>query len=92
MDGPWGNLRGEPRSRLDEAADVVRVFRDQFHIDLVHVEAEDRYLSLLAGASDPEQKRRIIGEAFVESSIDTIAQVFDIRAVVHLVAIACVGQ
>ncbi len=50
--------------RLDEAADVVRVFRDQFHVDLVHVEAEDRYLSLLANVSDPEQKRRIIGEEF----------------------------
>ncbi len=50
--------------RLDEAEQVVRTFRDQFHIDLVHVEAEDRYLSLLAGVTDPEQKRRIIGEEF----------------------------
>jgi len=50
--------------RLEEAADVVRVFRDQFHIDLIHVEAEERYLSLLAGVSDPEKKRHIIGEEF----------------------------
>lgn len=50
--------------RLDEAEQVVRTFRDQFHIDLVHVEAEERYLSLLAGVTDPEQKRRIIGEEF----------------------------
>ncbi|MDZ4167681.1 MAG: glutamine-hydrolyzing GMP synthase [Coriobacteriia bacterium] len=50
--------------RLDEAEQVVRTFRDQFHIDLVHVEAEERYLSLLAGVSDPELKRRIIGEEF----------------------------
>lgn len=50
--------------RLDEAAQVVRTFRDQFHIDLIHVEAQDRYLSLLAGVTDPEQKRRIIGEEF----------------------------
>ena len=47
--------------RLDEAEQVVRTFRDQFHIDLVHVQAEERYLSLLAGVTDPEQKRRIIG-------------------------------
>ena len=50
--------------RLDEADDVVRVFRDQFHINLVHVQAQDRYLGLLAGVSDPENKRRIIGEEF----------------------------
>ncbi|MBN1192650.1 MAG: glutamine-hydrolyzing GMP synthase [Coriobacteriia bacterium] len=50
--------------RLDEAEQVVRTFRDQFRIDLVHVDAEQRYLSLLAGVSDPEQKRRIIGEEF----------------------------
>ncbi len=50
--------------RLDEGEDVVRVFRDQFHVDLVHVDAEDRYLDLLAGVTDPELKRRIIGEEF----------------------------
>jgi len=50
--------------RLNEAEQVVRTFRDQFHIDLVHVRAEDRYLSLLAGVTDPEIKRRIIGEEF----------------------------
>ncbi|HAL30191.1 MAG TPA: GMP synthase (glutamine-hydrolyzing) [Coriobacteriia bacterium] len=50
--------------RLDEADQVVRTFRDQFQIDLVHVEAEERYLSLLEGVTDPEQKRRIIGEEF----------------------------
>ncbi len=50
--------------RLDESEQVVRTFRDQFHIDLIHVDAEDRYLSLLAGVTDPERKRHIIGEEF----------------------------
>lgn len=50
--------------RKDEATSVVRVFRDQFHIDLAHVEARERYLTLLAGVSDPEEKRRLIGEEF----------------------------
>ncbi|PKQ10268.1 MAG: GMP synthase (glutamine-hydrolyzing) [Actinobacteria bacterium HGW-Actinobacteria-9] len=50
--------------RLDEADQVVRTFRDQFHIDLIHVDAEERYLSLLAGVTDPERKRHIIGEEF----------------------------
>jgi GMP synthase (glutamine-hydrolysing) len=50
--------------RLDEGEDVVRVFRDQFHVDLIHVRAEERYLALLAGVIDPEAKRHIIGEEF----------------------------
>ena len=50
--------------RLDEAEQVVHTFRDAFHVNLVHVDAEERYLSLLAGIDDPEAKRRIIGEEF----------------------------
>lgn len=50
--------------RKDEGEDVVRVFRDQFHVDLVHVQAQSRYLDLLTGVTDPELKRRIIGEEF----------------------------
>jgi GMP synthase (glutamine-hydrolysing) len=50
--------------RLNEAEQVVKTFRDQFHVDLVHVCAEERYLSLLAGVTDPERKRHIIGEEF----------------------------
>ncbi len=50
--------------RLEEATEVARVFRDQFHVDLVHVAAEERFLNLLAGVLDPEEKRRIIGEEF----------------------------
>jgi len=50
--------------RLNEGEEVVRVFRDQFHVALVHVDAEDRYLDLLAGVTDPEKKRHIIGGEF----------------------------
>jgi GMP synthase (glutamine-hydrolysing) len=50
--------------RLNEGEEVVRVFRDQFRIDLIHVQAQDRYLDLLAGVTDPERKRHIIGEEF----------------------------
>ncbi len=56
--------------RLDEAEQVVRTFRDHFRVNLIHVDAEDRYLSLLAGVSDPELKRRIIGEEFWHSFFD----------------------
>jgi GMP synthase (glutamine-hydrolysing) len=50
--------------RLDEADEVVHVFRDQFRVPLIHVRAEERYLGLLVGVTDPERKRRIIGETF----------------------------
>ena len=40
-------------------------FRRQFKIDLVHVKAADRYFSALAGVTDPERKRKIIGELFI---------------------------
>ncbi|MFZ5915135.1 MAG: glutamine-hydrolyzing GMP synthase [Pseudomonadota bacterium] len=52
--------------REDEAEQVVRLFRDHYNIHLVHREAEELFLSRLAGVSDPEQKRRIIGAAFID--------------------------
>jgi GMP synthase (glutamine-hydrolysing) len=52
--------------RAGEAAEVVRVFRDQFNIRLVHRDASDLFLGALAGISDPEQKRKIIGRLFVK--------------------------
>jgi GMP synthase (glutamine-hydrolysing) len=52
--------------RMNEAAEVVRLFRDHYNIPLVHVEAQDLFLSKLAGVSDPEQKRKIIGGLFID--------------------------
>jgi GMP synthase (glutamine-hydrolysing) len=51
--------------RKDEARQVVETFRDHFHVPLVHVEAQERFLARLAGVSDPEEKRRRIGEEFI---------------------------
>ncbi len=50
--------------RKNEPEEVEEVFTKQFDVDFVHVHAEDRYAELLAGVTDPEQKRRIIGEQF----------------------------
>ena len=50
--------------RKDEPEQVEEVFTKQFDVDFVHVHAEDRYAQLLADVTDPEQKRRIIGEQF----------------------------
>ncbi len=51
--------------RKDEGAQVVETFRDRFAVPLVAVDAEDRFLSRLVGVSDPETKRKIIGEEFI---------------------------
>lgn len=51
--------------RHGESEQVEKTFRDQFKIDLIHVKAQDRFLELLAGVTDPETKRKIIGETFI---------------------------
>ncbi len=51
--------------RRDEAAQVVEMFASHFGVPLVHIEAQERFLAKLAGVSDPEQKRKRIGEEFI---------------------------
>ena len=51
--------------RKGEAQAVVHTFRDNFHINLVHVDASRRFLELLRGVTDPEMKRRRIGAEFI---------------------------
>ena len=50
--------------RKGEPEMVEEVFREQFHMPLVHVHAEERYAKMLAGVTDPEKKRRLIGTEF----------------------------
>jgi len=52
--------------RQGEAEEVVTLFRDHYNIRLVHRDASDLFLGRLAGVTDPEQKRKIIGGAFIE--------------------------
>ena len=51
--------------RKDEAAQVVETFRGHFHVPLIHVDAEERFLARLEGVDDPEEKRTRIGEEFI---------------------------
>jgi len=51
--------------RAGEAEQVVETFRKTFDINLIHVQAADRFLEGLRGVTDPELKRRIIGETFI---------------------------
>ena len=51
--------------RKNEGDEVEEVFRKQFDMNLIRVNAQERFLSKLAGVSDPETKRKIIGEEFI---------------------------
>ncbi|MCC6982255.1 MAG: glutamine-hydrolyzing GMP synthase [Bauldia sp.] len=52
--------------RLNEAREVVDLFRGHYNIPLVLANAEDRFLGALENVSDPEQKRKTIGRLFIE--------------------------
>ncbi|HMI29099.1 MAG TPA: glutamine-hydrolyzing GMP synthase [Gaiellaceae bacterium] len=51
--------------RKEEAAQVAETFRGHFHVPLIHVDAEKRFLARLEGVDDPEEKRSRIGEEFI---------------------------
>src|SRR5215213_4372228 len=53
------------RMRKNEGEQVVATFRDHFHVPLVAVDAEERFLAKLAGETDPERKRKAIGAEFI---------------------------
>ena len=52
--------------RMNEADEVVRLFRESYNIPLVHVDASKQFLGELAGVSDPEAKRKTIGRLFID--------------------------
>ncbi|MBQ9599145.1 MAG: glutamine-hydrolyzing GMP synthase subunit GuaA, partial [Clostridia bacterium] len=52
--------------RKGEPEQVIKVFRDEMDANLIYVDATDRFLDKLAGVSDPEKKRKIIGAEFID--------------------------
>ena len=56
--------------RKDESENVVKIFGNELDANLVYVDATDRFLDLLAGVSDPERKRKIIGAEFINVFAD----------------------
>jgi GMP synthase (glutamine-hydrolysing) len=69
--------------RKDEAVQVEATFRSSFHMNLIHVNAEDRFLAALAGVTEPEEKRKIIGETFIRVFEEVAAQVSDAKFLVQ---------
>ncbi|MGD2051601.1 MAG: glutamine-hydrolyzing GMP synthase, partial [Acidimicrobiia bacterium] len=69
--------------RQGEAEQVEETFRSTFRTNLVHVKAEDRFLEGLAGVTDPEEKRKIIGETFIRVFEEVASEISDARFLVQ---------
>lgn len=65
--------------RRNERDNVVSTFRDHFHIDLRVVDWSERFLKGLAGVTDPQQKRRVIGAEFIEAFKSGASKISDAR-------------
>lgn len=64
--------------RKNEADDVMKVFADDFHMNIIKVDASERFLSKLENVDDPELKRKIIGNEFIYVFDDEAAKLTDI--------------
>ncbi len=64
--------------RKDESENVIKLFREGLDANLIYVDATDRFLNLLAGVSDPEKKRKIIGAEFINVFADEARALDDI--------------
>ena len=65
--------------RRNEAENVVSTFRDHFHIDLRVVDWSEQFLTALAGVTEPQQKRRIIGAEFIEAFKSEASKITDAK-------------
>ncbi len=63
--------------RKDEFAKVQKTMREDLHLNVVAVDASERFLSKLAGVTDPEQKRKIIGNEFIAVFDDEAKKIFE---------------
>ena len=69
--------------RLGEGEQVVETFQRHQRIELIHVRAADRYFERLAGVTDPEDKRKIVGELFIRIFEETAGGLEDARYLVQ---------
>src|SRR5437764_1017044 len=69
--------------RQDEAEQVVETFGEHFHVPLVHVQAQERFLELLDGVEEPEDKRKIIGREFIRVFEEEAGKLGDVRWLVQ---------
>ena len=64
--------------RKDESENVIKLFEDELNANLIYGDAPDRFLNLLAGVSEPEKKRKIIGAEFINVFADEARKLNDV--------------
>jgi GMP synthase (glutamine-hydrolysing) len=69
--------------RENEAEQVVETFGGHLHVPLVHVQAQERFLSRLEGVEDPEEKRKIVGEEFIRVFEEEARKLGDVHYLVQ---------
>jgi GMP synthase (glutamine-hydrolysing) len=69
--------------RESEGEQVVETFGGHFHVPLVHVQAQERFLSRLAGVVDPEEKRKLVGTEFIRVFEEEARRLGDVRFLVQ---------
>src|SRR5690606_23274020 len=74
-----GVFVGNGLLRLTEAEQVMATFAAHLGVNVVHVDAEDRFLAALDGVADPEAKRKIIGRLFIEVFEEEARKLDDVR-------------
>lgn len=69
--------------RKNESRLVEKLFRDEFHIQFIHVDASKKFISRLEGVFDPERKRKIIGNTFIEVFEEEAKKIRDVKFLVQ---------
>jgi GMP synthase (glutamine-hydrolysing) len=69
--------------RENEAEQVVETFKRHFHVELIHVDAREKFLGALSGVTDPERKRKIIGELFIRTFEEIASGLGDVKFLVQ---------
>ncbi len=69
--------------RQNEAEQVVDTFKRHFDVELIHVDAREKFLGALAGVADPERKRKIIGELFIRTFEEVARGLGDVKFLVQ---------
>jgi len=69
--------------RKGEVEEVINTFRGQFDMNVIKVDAKDRFLKALSGVKDPERKRKIIGEEFIRVFEEEASKLGDVKFLVQ---------
>src|SRR5699024_1242667 len=64
--------------RKNEVEDVMSSLKDDFHMNIIQIDASDRFLNKLEGIEDPEEKRKVIGNEFIEVFDEEASKLADV--------------